>query len=535
MPIPFKPSPPPYQDFVVSTHPGMAPEFDAARPFNGVVLHLIKSAIFDGRLFSGVSFDGGEKSALGGHGSYNIVETVGDEVHVRSDAFGLGVLYVYEGRYSLASNNLHMLVAVCRQLDLALTINQGAILRRLNPKSIGQQPSSLTTSFKEIRIIQAGRELHFSTAGMVEVQSPKRVFRHYEEAIDAGVEGMRRQVATIARRSDHPVYRLSGGYDSRAVFGALVAEGLLSDAYCWTFPHLEEDFQVVRQLIGHFGGQFADAFPWSVNTEALSVEEAFQSWASTNFGTYATFLGLEAFTRTSFDESTVVVMFGGGGECFRDFYFADALPSSRDGIADRVATVCRNMWPEGSNAPLKIAGLFADEIMKMEGADPAAKLRSYYINLRNRFHFGRATETRANRINASPFMQAGFLAAAEFEADGRKMLADIYDRLHPDLKRIPFDKREKSLGEPLNVEPATYSPRSMGAAYPPRKFGGKDLDQCISDNYSDAVRFIRQSGVYDDFDFDAFLGHAEAQRERSKERHQQFQASIISTHHLLTA
>ncbi|EYD75619.1 hypothetical protein Rumeso_02706 [Rubellimicrobium mesophilum DSM 19309] len=473
-------------------------------------------------------------------GNYAIVEEHDRELSVRSDIFGLQAIYLYRSATNqLASNNLHMLVSVCRQLGIRLTPYKPFFERRLLPRWIGQQASGRVCAFSEITLLLTDEELRGSrSTGFRIIRSPRQPFTRYADALEASIEAITNQVAAAANTFHCLVYRLSGGYDSRAVFGALIRLDLLKRAYCWTFPHLADDFRSVQMLVEQYGGEFCSDFPFGRAVVPLTIEDAFNQWASNNFGSYSTLLGFEKHARASFDDRTVAVLFGGGGECYRDFYFADVDIEREHKFRKRIAAIVSGDTPSLRGSAHRIAESYCEELNALPGASVREKLRAHYLNYRNRFHFGGGTSSKMNRISMSPLMQVGLLDAAEISRregrDLRRILADIYEAFHPDLMKIPFDRPEKAMvPQSLQWPGKAYDPVSITSAKPPALFDSKRKSALIEEKFKEAVTGIKEIGIYDDFDFDGYVADIINRGQVKPAVMPEYQASVISTYHLL--
>jgi hypothetical protein len=384
----------------------------------------------------------------------------------------------------------------------------------------------------------------------------------------AGIQAMLEQIRAVADFSHYLIYRLSGGYDSRAVFGALLRERLLRRSWCWTFPHLKDDFEVVKLLVNYYGGDFAKSFPWHLNAEPVDIAESYRIWSSHNFGLYSTNLGVGNFRRTIFNRKTVIVLSGGGGECFRDFYFP--VPDIEEPgvlerevarlISRRFSSLDRSggwWWRPTSQSPAKrIASIFSEDFRAMPGGSLREKFRSHYLNFRNRFHFGSQNISTANRFNLKPLMQISFLDAADIlRASGgnlSRIFYDVFSALDKRLPFFPFDKEEKEFKDEIIHNPdailakerllgelrdlkSRYDPVSITTSFPagPRLFSREERTSLLDDELKRAIQLIRESRIYESINFNGYVKNVEEARKKHPDSYAQYRSSLISTAHLL--
>lgn len=489
-------------------------------------------------------------------GNYTVIVAEDDGLMIANDAFGIGVLFVYRaanGRKTIISNNLHMLLTICRLAGLPLHAHEESFFKRLHPFSLGQQPSGSTAFFDEISMVGVGDFLRIRQ-GAVHVETKPRV-RHaaYGDALAAGVEALRNQVRAGAAFGDTLVYRMSGGYDSRAIFGALLKEKLLPQSWCWTFPEKEDDFRVVKLLVNYYGGKFADNLPWRHDTRRLDIEGAFNMRLSHNCGLYSSHLGFELHPRRAFDCNTVIVFNGGGGECFRDFYFTTPDIEQPGVLESQITRLIAHRFPSLGASSQMVADLFARDFRSMPGETLKEKMRSHYLNFRNRFHFGNPTASRGSRINLTPLMQTSFLDAAEAlrrsNRDFRHMLHDLFMMLDDRLALFPFDeeakafgpefllpgaeKKRKALLEELRDLNCAYDPVSLSSNYPEPEVTPRENRIFLERKMQQAAERVRDHGIYRSVNFDGYLADLFSVRARNQRAYKQYRDSLISTAHLL--
>jgi hypothetical protein len=422
--------------------------------------------------FSGVAFGDGEliasradarrhvqqRGALRMHGQYALVGVGPDGVlFVENDVFGMIPLYHYRsGRKEVISNRLHLLLEAARALDWPLTICDEALLTRLFPRSFGQQPCSPRIYFREVHLVPVGSTCRVSKHnGVVDlVRDPEARFSRYEDAIQHAADQILNQVRLLC--SHHTVlYRLSGGWDSRVVYGALLRGGLQTSTYCWTFPWRRDDFRIVCGLIKMFGGRFTDSAVWMNNTAPQDLTTAFLRFRSRQLGCYSLNRGFVSHCRRSFGPTTSIVLLGGGGECFRRFYFKSLQDDARPKDLERMLVKTFDRFPPLVRFSKKLASTFRRGLLSMPADSVPESLRLHYINFRNRFHCGHALPP-VNSLSFHPLMQASLLEACRLVgpravAQG-KVIFDLQAIADRRLPHLPFDVPHKAFSSSMATE-----------------------------------------------------------------------------------
>jgi len=489
------------------------------------------------------------------HGLYACVRLLRTGlVVVESDVFGMAPLYHYQAaRRHVVSNRLHLLVEVARELGWSLTLSHQAMLTRLFPVHFGQQLSTRQVYFREIQLL-APRERCVIRGMKVEVEAiPAPTFERYEDAIQHGFSSIRKLLRQICDR--HQVFlRLSGGWDSRVLYGALLREELLDSVYCWTLPSKTDDFRVVCGLVERFGGRFSDSPVWLRSTHPQDLMIAFTRYRSYHLGCYSANLGFETHCRAGFGPDTVCVLFGGGGECFRTLYLHD-LPADATArnVETRIREVLSNVPPLEASAA-RLARIFRKNLLAISGHDVHESLRQHYIYFRNRFHYGISTQSITNRVNMQPLLhesllEACRLAGPEAIANGR-IHFDLHALGHEDLPHLPFESPKKRFSDAVAAQSrfGRIAPRDpsfhpdeehyqvirLRLAVSKSLYRTQDKNQLWKRSFAQAYGHVRSHRWFRNLYTDAFHDYIDSLEQESPQRYYQWTASVIGTSDLLS-
>lgn len=489
-------------------------------------------------------------------GQYFLVlaNEAGTELTLAADSFGTHPVYVYAShRRYIVSNRFHMLLVLAKSLGWPLTLSDSAFLTRLYPISFGQQLMTPKVYFKEVELLGAD-SLPVIRKGRLFIEPrPTQKYSSYEHALEQGASDIA-DLMTALRGQKNVFYRLSGGWDSRSYYAHMLRTRLHRSSYCWTFPTLEKDFRVVRQLLGRYGGAFSDSPVWLNSVIPVSLDEAFSLYRSRTLGLYATNLGLEAFQREGLDTDTSFVMFGGGGECLRNFYFAHRQSLQPRDVRDEVAMSLSRVPPLNPHIA-KLAREISRGLLSGPGADCHAQLRHHYRNFRNRFHFGIATQSVANRLNVQPLMQPALLCAADLagpEAVARGQLHfDLQTMVDDELPLVPFDDAAKAFvpavieasqfrGRTPSIAPISKSGRladyvrvPLGGPAPPALFSGGDKDRAWTELFRRAFDMVSRDSPLAPYCGPDLFTHITGLQGTKKAHYHQWSASFIGSADLL--
>jgi hypothetical protein len=422
----------------------------------------LSAALKDGRITPGDITDG--------IGFYTAVVRDGGAILFLNDLLGLEHIYVYEGPGGpIVSNRLHA---------LALHLGRAGVERKPNLIYAATQLSSHHPLFRQAHahgLLVEGLSLvpidHYVvvTGGRVERRRKPLIAAvfdgatggaSYSSLIDDAAEELLRNVRTVRESGlfDQISIDLSGGRDSRIIFGSVVRLGQLSETPVNIRDESgTDDLRCALRITRYYG---APLFTGDGHSEVAQDERfALALWRSYFAGMYHKLRGVPWSALGSNVRSLRFT--GYCGEIYRSFWgnwFPDQLNAERTAmeglgmVFDRVAPdFPRKHRDEAVTA-------FAATIMELPGGSVRQKLDNHYLFFRNRTHFGmRAFHVFNQFVRWPALISPSLLRASRMlpEDLGRKGKAmfDVLDRIAPELNFFPY-----ASGKPWPEEIARASP-----------------------------------------------------------------------------
>ena len=356
-------------------------------------LFLIGLGVLDGRFLLGPRRLRQSPSRLGS-GSYTIIDLSSEVATVQPDPFGMCATYVSR---DFVTNRLHLAAIVHPEINvdnaLSVTYNDGGFSFSLNSFGTPLRGVSLLPVGASVRVTSDRVEVIETDFGVDDILEPSE----YWELIEQGAEEIVENVVAVVE-SGLPVFAdVTGGRDSRVVFGALVAAGLQRDVVFNTItnpatPELREDLEIGTGLVSLYGGSYGDR-PRAVAYAEHSVDQNLQRRRSQILGTYHWIVPTDLRPVVSVTKVPTIRMLGGGGELYRDYWGA-LLFSSVDPESMATEDVMRDMLVRHRGKALgsmyfeRYASDLVGTFMALPGSSVGHKLDAHYLNFRNRFHFG---------------------------------------------------------------------------------------------------------------------------------------------------
>ncbi|WP_404290796.1 hypothetical protein [Glutamicibacter arilaitensis] len=286
----------------------------------------------------------------------------------------------------------------------------------------------------------------------------------YETNIDLGIEKSSEILESISSNNNGKKrITLSGGVDSRIVFGLLKKAGVSSeyqvfsdDPRIWPIENsvgvIERDISIANQIREDYGLSWWDGDKKAtLSIDFLESLKFFQSYRSNFSYTFKPMSTHELFI------DDVITARGGGGELLRSTEGGATATSSfteemgeRPNVDDQFFEWVSKRYLQGSvNTDYFSQGsvdLFTAELRDCTGETPEEVLNSLYFRTRNRAHFGHARlDSSANDIVLQLLSNPFFLkASSQIEFDMRKkgdLVSELFDKIEPGLRGYNFENK----------------------------------------------------------------------------------------------
>lgn len=330
-----------------------------------------------------------------GVGNYVFVDLSSHAALVQPDPFGMGMVYASN---EFISNRLHLLALIINKVNapvsLSSTYNNGGFSFSLN---------TFDTPIKGVKILPAGATAKIAN-GRVQIEQTylksdfqERTPVEYWSLIKKGAQEIIDNVTAILDSGFPVVADLSGGRDSRVVFGALVASGRIKDVVFNTIsnpnsPGLIADLNIASGLVKYYGGSYHNR-PVPIGYSVYTPEQNILKRRSQVFGTYHWITPADVKPICSLSKTLAIRMLGGGGELYREYWrpmlfnTADSSVVSSSDYLSKLLYEFKDKRFGNEFFPHYIDSLL-ETFQHLPGEKVGHKLDSHYLNFRNRFHFG---------------------------------------------------------------------------------------------------------------------------------------------------
>jgi hypothetical protein len=381
-------------------------------------------------------------------GSYNAVVRNGGVTFVSNDLFGLCPIFYYQGSsYIFVSNRIHLIAKLMATYRIPRRANRDIATATLcSSHRFFAHPYSHDTVLADVRICPANSFLAVTRQATVQIlQKPEHCqggrYKHqdYRELIACAAKEIKANVAAVLD-SDAFSYRIldiSGGKDSRAVFGAAAALGQLGRCVARVSKGPSAgDLETGTAIAARFGVPLDSVSPH--RRYSKNARFVLGSWRSMIAGMRHE-LGATMWPAL-WQKHGVVRLNGGCGEVYRDFWAKGSLlPQIMN--RERFDRVCRpGLAPRFREAAFNSIWR---SIRSLPGEDVNVKVRNHYLFFRNRFHFGLPAYNDWNGyVQFSPLQSPALLAASGLldrnSCVQGKAIFDVLEQIEPALNRIPF-------------------------------------------------------------------------------------------------
>lgn len=504
--VPFWPTPYPFEDFLVLAFKGVALEDripaihrEASRlnlkVHGGIRFGAISSLVISSRtcgttdkadltLLSGVaqlksSFYFGQDSIKPSDISHEwleqMCESVGiftllhadaHSITITQDIFGCGTLfYMQERDFIVVSNRYHLLLLCISWMGYRPRLDLDKVIATIySTNTFLHQNISSKMDFVGISQLPLDKSIIIDETGwrLVEKEAIRDLFAgcdesEYEQLLLEGKEEVISNIKSVLECGWFNKYLtdLSGGFDSRAVFAAILnIEDALKKIEVYT-KDVPGDLEIAVGITNLFGGRFYTEEP---NTPQfpLTVRESLNIWRSYFMGTYYR-LGIG--TWSPLGKNISQIRFSGGvGEIYRTFWnkiFARiaAQAVSTGELVNRLTSSFAPLSSKLLRFKNRLDELLLAEMDSLPGETHLEKLEYHYLYFRNRYHFGmRAYEYYHDRPMWFPLMSKALFKASRClslqDREDRFML-EFTERLHPLLVWIDYASKPASENKSL--------------------------------------------------------------------------------------
>lgn len=392
---------------------------------------------------------------LSGTGYFTAILSTGDEVLFVTDLLGFEHLYVHDGpRGWTISNRLHALVEHLRAENTARKLNvnyaamvlwsKHAFLRQCHAHGLAIEGLSLVPMDCYL-VVSRGRIEYRKKPVLAEVFGG--VQDSYETLIEAAADQIARSISAIRSSSlfDDVSTDLSGGRDSRVVFGALVHLGVATEVPTVTrdLPGTR-DLKCALRIVETYKAPFHTGDPEAPWMFAETPEDALCQWRSYYMGMYHKMSLTPWSVRGAYRRS--IRLTGSSGGIYRSVWsnwLSRSLSETAPG--ETLDALFERMFPQYPTQHRRgAAEALSDCILSLPGRSALEKFDNHYLYFRNRMHFGmRAQRTQVSGLTWSPLVcPALLLASRKLDWEQRrtgKAVFDVQDRLAPELNFFKYE------------------------------------------------------------------------------------------------
>lgn len=394
-----------------------------------------------------------------GNHTYALATSSG-AIRCGTDYFGIAKLFCLEAEGSvIVSNNYHLLLIAARALQLDLTVDRDRARSSLVFATIQpfHQVVSGQMDVDGIRLLDVDEEIVVDSGTVRRERTSLRAMlcepeafdeALYDELLHEAVDEIRTNVRAVLGHPafEHVICDLTGGMDSRMVFGAVSG---LSDQRDKVrihshFSPAEPDDVVVAQELNSFY-----SYPYDDLDRQYDIIDSFplaaQSW-SYNLGTYYSYVPLTSANRIP----SAARLNGFYGEiCARPYYGRRMLNTQFDvdepeNFVERYfAHHQKTALVDDPDALLTLRRIFTDRLEELPGRSALEKLDNHYLFYRNGLHCSDRFRTKIScpefgPIQSKSLTRAKVMSYQKFK--GAKVQFDALNLLNPVLANVRYDK-----------------------------------------------------------------------------------------------
>lgn len=299
---------------------------------------------------------------------------------ITNDESGQGLLFYYSNNSEWAvSNSFLFLVESLHTRGIQLNFNLKTIIGFHAQHSTTEQLISHSTLVKEVYLLPYNKFIEIKNKKFnISIKSEVRI-NNYEEDLIYFKNIWSSRISALYKEFGNNIHcDLTGGYDSRTVFGLLLNSEIdLKEINIRSNRNQIEDYQVATKISAHYDFKLNTSF--FKHTTTCSNETAFELWKYGNLGIYfPVYLAINDYTQT-----TNFHLHGAGGEGLRN----TIQNTTSTQLAGRLSSRIKDKFS------IELINEFQNEFLK--GAKEAGFNKNttinynYYSFYRSRYHFGR--------------------------------------------------------------------------------------------------------------------------------------------------
>lgn len=423
--------------------------------------------------FSGIAYTRNE-IVLGADGAKQFFEKFGEQCFIDSvvdgrffaflklgrlleaftDPLGQDVLYYYQAGSAWALSNSFYDLANHLKGRVQLTPYEPALNAFFiaDGNGFGAQPISNNTSIREIKVLPIGKalkiDLDSQRSDVIDITTEASLHaghdESYESLIQQGLSEGRDRIGALSQLGATLTTDLSGGQDSRAVFG--IVRSSIEDGGALRVvsnPRKEDDYVIATSLAQRYGTRLHHN---TGSIRDIGDEDAYRVWKSGNLGVY-----LPVYPVNTLSPNYGLFKINGGNALAKRF----ADRSVQEFLGD-----IRKHYDSDSEEvyqSVRAEFLSALDDIEVDSQDPDA-MYLHYLNFRSRFHYGR--NWYASLINpvVSPLINRhiikAFFKLPVTDRQRGRLFMDVLMAIDPVLALHPFD----SPGKAFNISDIQQSP-----------------------------------------------------------------------------
>ncbi|APT94567.1 hypothetical protein CSTAT_04200 [Corynebacterium stationis] len=385
-----------------------------------------------------------------GAGNYTILDIKPSTAKVIPDPFGMNLTFYSE---VLVTNRLHLASLVVDDVDV---VNAFSAFHGRSGFSLNF--NTLETPVRGVKLLKANSTISIEDGKILPSQANEAADftpldpDDYWTFIERGAEEIIHNVAAVIDSGQPAIADVTGGRDSRIVFGALIASGKHKHALFNTISNptsqmLETDLRIATGLVDHYGGQYGGG-PRAIGYSQTSVANNLRRRRSQLYGAYHWLTSAGIRPLSELRKTTSVRMLGGGGELYRDSWRKIEFPwqdPAEQATATNIETMLnRHRGRDFKNSlPLDYLDQLNREFENLDGNTIGDKIDSHYFNLRCRLHFGARpvlteTSTSINLATSTNLLRAYRGLPVKERTSGRV----IFDVLSVFDSKLPYFELE---------------------------------------------------------------------------------------------